>query len=56
MKTPGFWYQKSSGLEKILSPLSDLYTKIGRRHREKSQPRKLSIPVICVGNIVSGGS
>ncbi len=56
MKTPGFWYKKSSGFEKILSPVADLYTKLGRRHREKSQAKKLAIPVICVGNIVSGGS
>ncbi len=56
MKTPGFWYKKTSGLEAILSPLADMYTKLGRRHRARSTPQKLAIPVICIGNIVSGGS
>ncbi len=55
MKAPKFWYsQKSSG--GVFSPFAALYTKLGRRHRLNSKPQKISIPVICVGNIVSGGS
>ena len=56
MKAPGFWYQQNGLASFILSPLSAVYTMAGRRHREKSQPKTLSIPVICLGNIVSGGS
>lgn len=56
MKTPNFWYNKSSGIETLLSPFSKLYIKLGRRHRAASSPQKLAVPVICIGNIVSGGS
>lgn len=56
MKAPGFWYQQKSIAALLLSPLSALYIKAGRRHRTRSNPKNLSIPVICIGNIVSGGS
>lgn len=55
MKAPNFWYQDSK-YGKILAPLSTLYTQLGRKHRAKARTQKLGIPVICLGNIVSGGS
>lgn len=56
MKAPGFWYQQKTVIGALLSPLSALYTTAGRRHRLNSNPKSVSIPVICIGNIVSGGS
>ena len=56
MKSPSFWYGEKNSVSAILAPLSAVYTNLGRRHRRRSQPKKLAIPVICVGNIVSGGS
>lgn len=56
MKAPSFWYQKQNPVAAIFAPLAALYTKAGRRHRLGTNPQKLSIPVICIGNIVSGGS
>ena len=55
MKTPRFWYHQSS-LSAFLAPLSVVYKNLGRRHRARSTPQSLLIPVICIGNIVSGGS
>ena len=55
MKAPKFWYDKKSA-PALLAPLAAIYTGMGRRHRRNSSSRKLSIPVICIGNIVSGGS
>lgn len=56
MKAPSFWYNKPGLVSTLLSPLSLFYTKAGRKHRLNANPAKLSIPVICIGNIVSGGS
>jgi len=64
MKPPHFW---SSGLDPesresapvvrfLLSPLAGLYTWIGARKLRKASPVKVSAPVICIGNITSGGS
>lgn len=57
MKTPSFWYDKQqSFISRLLTPLSSLYA-IGVRHdREKASPARARIPVLCVGNLVAGGS
>lgn len=58
-KTPDFWYekQKTSLLTVMaLKPLSILYDYIRRRQTASIQSRKAKIPVLCVGNVVTGGS
>ena len=61
MKAPAFWYppanaDKSSLCATALTPLACAYTKIGRWHRARSTPRNVKAPVICLGNLVAGGS
>ncbi|HRK97898.1 MAG TPA: tetraacyldisaccharide 4'-kinase [Alphaproteobacteria bacterium] len=57
MKTPSFWYQKTNSvLSTVLDPLSLVYQALSNRHKARSTPRKSSIPVLCIGNIVAGGS
>ncbi len=57
MKAPDFWYsQKKHVLPALLSPLSNAYARMARRHRENAAAQEIAIPVICVGNIVSGGA
>lgn len=57
MKTPAFWYQSSSSLcGHLLSPLSSVYRFFARSHQNQSVPQTVTAPVICVGNIVAGGS
>ena len=63
MKAPYFW---SAGLDPksreaapltraLLSPLAALYTWGIRRKLAKATPARTSIPVICVGNLTTGG-
>jgi len=40
----------------LLTPFAALYAAITARRIAKSNPVKVSVPVICVGNITSGGS
>lgn len=58
MKTPKFWYspRKNSLCSTLLTPLAGLYERAARLHRQKSTPRPVSVPVICLGNLVAGGS
>lgn len=61
LKTPGFWYRAPSETpaltERALLPLSALYT-LGQKTLAftKKGSEKVSIPVLCVGNAVAGGS
>ncbi len=60
LKTPSFWYphhgQPNSLLSTILRPLSWLYA-LGRAiHVKVTTPQKAPCPVICIGNLNTGGS
>lgn len=56
IKTPKFWYQPTSWLSTLLTPLSYIY-KYGYEARSYLQrPRKLEVPVVCIGNLVAGGA
>jgi tetraacyldisaccharide 4'-kinase len=55
LKTPQFW-NKNSGLCFALKPVSWLYTRASNWRESKIQPEKVSVPVICVGNLVMGGA
>ncbi|MCD8566613.1 MAG: tetraacyldisaccharide 4'-kinase [Alphaproteobacteria bacterium] len=60
-KTPAFWYRKPESpaplTERLLAPLARLYA-LGHRFNQslKPKPYKATIPVLCVGNAVAGGS
>lgn len=57
MKTPKFWYApKPSFCSALLSPLSILYKRAAASHRASHEPQTVDTPVICLGNLVSGGS
>ena len=56
MKTPDFWYQDKKFPAILLAPLSRLYAGFAQKHREAARPAKISVPVICIGNIVAGGA
>lgn len=58
-KTPAFWYQpwdKLPPLVHTLAPIGNLYGYAGRLRARFTKPYKARIPVICIGNIVAGGS
>lgn len=58
--TPSFWYRppesRSPLKERFLAPLSSLYMLGCKTHRLLVKPQKTSIPVLCVGNLVAGGT
>ena len=64
MRPPHFW---SAGLDPgsreaaplvrlLLTPFASLYAWASARRIAKASPEKVAIPVICIGNITSGGS
>lgn len=61
LKTPHFWYQKkgigAKGKAILLSPFSLIYN-AGHALNQNlgSEPYKTKIPVLCIGNLVAGGS
>ena len=60
IKTPQYWYRDAQGktplIEKLLAPISALYQWVSKIHRSGFTQHAVDIPVICVGNLVSGGS
>lgn len=55
MKAPDFW--RHDGLAaKLLSPLSALYTWGVDRRLAEAEGYRAAMPVICVGNIIAGGT
>jgi tetraacyldisaccharide 4'-kinase len=58
MKTPKFWYanKKNSLPSLLLTPLAGLYERAAHLHRANSNPQAVTAPVICLGNLVAGGS
>ncbi len=57
LKTPAFWYKNSpSGVSAALTPFSCLYA-LGRTyHKTLAKPYESKVPVLCIGNIIAGGS
>jgi len=56
LKTPQFWYKKKGILSLILMPVAFLYQQIHALLQRTKSPTSVSVPVICVGNAVAGGS
>lgn len=58
MKTPKFWYSdnKRSLCATLLTPIEGIYERAAQFHRENSHPQTVNAPVICLGNLVAGGS
>lgn len=58
MKTPSFWYDTTSPstLSDLMMPLARLYTRVARAHKSRKAPREVAVPVICLGNLLAGGS
>ncbi|WP_107498372.1 tetraacyldisaccharide 4'-kinase [Thalassobius sp. I31.1] len=56
MQTPDFWSRKPGLKSLLLSPLGALYAAGTKRRLAKGAPERLSVPVICVGNLNAGGT
>ncbi len=55
MKTPAFW-QTRNLLSGLLVPVSLVYNAVAGWRRGTVTPETLSVPVICVGNLIAGGA
>lgn len=60
LNAPGFWYdtreQKNKLLARALAPVGRLYGWLVQKRFEFYYPVPLAKPVICVGNLVTGGA
>ncbi|MCB9982134.1 MAG: tetraacyldisaccharide 4'-kinase [Rhodospirillales bacterium] len=60
LKTPSFWYRPADSTpplkEQLLFPVSALYKLLYDAHHVLRNPYKASIPVLCIGNLVAGGT
>tara|TARA_B100001057_G_scaffold269869_1_gene270026 strand:- start:19043 stop:20005 length:963 start_codon:yes stop_codon:yes gene_type:complete len=55
MKTPSFWHADGF-IPKLLEPLAQLYKFLSFLERSLRSKTNIDIPVLCIGNIVSGGA
>ena len=56
MQPPDFWYnQRGSTLSVLLAPAGWVYGLAGAIRQDRTQPWQAPVPVICVGNLVTGG-
>lgn len=53
---PGFWGREPSLAAGLLAPLGAAWDAAGRLRRGLAHPYRASVPVVCVGNLVAGGS
>lgn len=55
MKTPKYW-QSNSFISKLLAPFGLIYGGLTCLRQKLKKPCKISVPVICIGNITAGGT
>ncbi|MGO1120281.1 tetraacyldisaccharide 4'-kinase [Rhodovibrionaceae bacterium A322] len=55
MRAPAFW-SRPGLIPTLLQPLAWLYSEAGRHRWRKARPLSLSLPVVCIGNLVAGGA
>lgn len=55
MKTPKFWQNKNI-ISLSLFPLGIIYSFVTNLRMKFIKPKKVSVPVICIGNLTAGGT
>lgn len=55
MRAPDFWHGDTLA-SRLLLPVSSVYAWVTARRLAEANPYRPAVPVICVGNIVSGGA
>lgn len=56
MKAPGFWSRPNTALGILLSPLGCAYRLAGALGRSRVKPVRVDAAILCVGNLVAGGT
>jgi tetraacyldisaccharide 4'-kinase len=56
MRAPDFWYEAPGIAAELLTPVGAAIDAAGRLRRAVARPYRAPVAVICVGNLVAGGS
>jgi tetraacyldisaccharide 4'-kinase len=56
MRAPDFWREPPGLIAGLLAPLGVAVDAAGRLRRAVARPYRAPVPVVCVGNLVAGGS
>jgi len=56
MRAPEFWHHPPGLAATLLSPLEKVWKAGSWVRRQRARPYRASIPIVCVGNLVAGGS
>jgi tetraacyldisaccharide 4'-kinase len=56
MRSPEFWGEKPGLVAGLLTPVGVAWDAAGRLRRAVTRPYRAEVPVVCVGNLVAGGS
>src|ERR1700722_15524380 len=56
MRAPDFWDGEPGFIAGLLTPVGVAIDAAGRLRRAVARPYRAPVPVICVGNLVAGGS
>src|SRR5579862_2159480 len=56
VRAPEFWHTPPGFAAGLLLPLGSIWALAGRVRRALARPCRAAVPVICVGNLVAGGS
>ena len=55
-RAPLFWAEPAGVLANLLMPIGAAWDSVGRLQQALSKPYSPPVPVICIGNLVAGGS
>src|SRR5438067_1609629 len=56
MRAPDFWHEPPGLAASVLAPASAAWELAARLRRAVTRPYRAPVPVLCVGNLVAGGS
>ena len=56
MRAPDFWREPPGIIAGLLAPVGAAWDAAARLRRLLAQPYRAPVPVLCVGNLVAGGS
>jgi tetraacyldisaccharide 4'-kinase len=56
MRAPDFWHEPPGLAAALLAPAGAAWGAVARLRRAMARPYRAPVPVICVGNLVAGGS
>jgi tetraacyldisaccharide 4'-kinase len=56
MRAPEFWHHSPGIVAGLLAPVSAAWSTVASLRRAVASPYRAAVPVVCVGNLVAGGS